>query len=307
MELTVLLINVDTIIYFFFKQKAPCTISKNELENGLIGRLIYDSKLKIKAALIKNSYETIELEYSPLELCFLPDETMILLNHEGKCMTLYDKNNQFMKNIVYNINDNQTAFAPTFIEKSETHLYLSDPLNSKILRTDFSFNSTIIIESSNDRTNPLYLMCPLGMCFYKNYLYVCDHDNYCIKKFDYYLDFDRSFTIFGAPYQIKIANDIACIRVELDIIAFFKIENFELIRKYERHESTIACFNDTFYEYSHKNQKFYFYNKNGQLSDEIEVKHFDKETDGILFINDDVILISDSQKKLLLKFPLNKI
>lgn len=276
---------------------------------------MFDANIQIKHVkeLIEETknYDLINLDIGPRDICVLTNGNMLLVNYDKNCLVLLDRNLKFIKTIK---KLNNKSFQPTYVDAYDDRIYVSDCLTSQIIITDLEFKhiksfGTVGNESSN-------LNYPLGLQYYKDCLYVCDYYNKRIQKLDKNYEFINSYKLDFKPWQIKITNDLACVRSDGipngPQISFYKIANFEVVCRHVEHNGTISVLNALFYEYFNTTKTFFCYNKHGelveriQLSDNLNILH--DCWDGCLVYNDENLYLSCYEAKKLVRLSLtNKI
>ena len=139
---------------------------------------------------------------------------------------------------------------------------------------DYKFKILSVIGSRG--CNQYQFEYPRGICFSANFLYICDWLN--------------------NPIQIKTVNNTACVRNEKNSIYFYDLINFKLKSVYKTHNGCIYSIDKYFYEYYHVTNKFYCYNDQGKLVNEIE--GYDQEIKinewaSLVYFNSSLILLPE--------------
>ena len=95
-----------------------------------------------------------------------------------------------------------------------------------------------------------HLHFPSGITYYDNFIYVCDLNNRRIQKFNENLIFQETLPLDFEPWNIQIANNVACIRPnEYAFTAFYQLNPFSFkIKVYDRNDE-IYSINSWFYMY----------------------------------------------------------
>lgn len=216
----------------------------------------------------------IDLKENPFDLCLLPNNKFLASNYDHYNLTLYDENLTLLKTID---RINNKKFKPLFLASdSNTRMFIADDIGHQILMTDLDFN--LINTAGSNGTGSQQFNYPRGIAYSNNYLYVCDFSNKRIQKLflnreDDNLSFERTIQLDYMPWQIKICNNTACIRSwTLTSIIFYNLDTFKVKFKYDNHNGKISEINGYIYEYVSSNKKFYCYDQNGNLNEEIELK-----------------------------------
>lgn len=196
-------------------------------------------------------------------------------------------------------------FSPTSLTtNNEDKLYICDYSHDRIFVTDLELNHILhTIESNEYRSNQF---CdPYGIYFYAGYLYLCDSHNKKIQKLTSNLVYKKSYKLDYSPRQIKITNNIACIRpLDQCCMYFYELHTFEVKFRYDGHNGSINELNSYFYEYYDKTKMFYCYDENGVLIDEIKTNGFSNKIDiydltCLTYINGEILISSKDSKRML--------
>jgi hypothetical protein len=147
--------------------------------------------------------------------------------------------------------------------------------------------------------------CPLGIDFHKNFLYICDSRNKRIQKLTNNLSFSSSYSLGYLPWQIKIVNQVACVRDLLYAnIYFHDINSFQIKTKYSGHNGFISVMNTYFYEYYYQSKILYCYDQEGNLYDEIQTSSFNNTEfhswTSMALIDNQFVMTSQPAKKLII-------
>jgi hypothetical protein len=109
-----------------------------------------------------------------------------------------------------------------------------------------------------------HLHFPSGITYYDNFIYVCDLNNRRIQKFNENLIFQETLPLDFEPWNIQIANNVACIRPnEYAFTAFYQLNPFSFkIKVYDRNDE-IYSINSWFYMYRKLKKNICCYDING--------------------------------------------
>lgn len=281
--------------YLLILIKIKFTASEMKIPFELVGELkrAHDTS-DLKKLLKDGNIRTIDLNYRPSSICALPNGNLLSCSNSDY-LQLYDKDLRLIDTI-----SNVAKYALCVATNNRDRIYIPNRGidANQIVVTDLDLNKIKI-------SNPGSVNNPHGLSFYNGYIYVCDYSNKRIQKLTEELAFVQFYQLDFNPTQIKVHNDLACVRpYNLNFICFYEIENFTLKQKYENHGGTISEINGIFYEYNHSNKKIYCYDRNGELKEEIETDGFNNcinsYWDGCLdILNNNIICSSAESKKLL--------
>lgn len=250
------------------------------------------------------NFKIIDIEAQPWDVCPLPNGLLLIADLNQCKLYEYDENFKLLRTIDQLSED---GFYPMGIcTNNRNEIYIVNHSNEKIYKTDMDFNQ--IGECCKQGTESNELTHPRGICFYNQYIYVCDCGNNRVQKFDTNLVFQASYALEYSPSRIKIANNLACIIGALNNNStyFYDIKTFKLVFKYERKRGCglIGTINSHFYEYNEK--KIYCYDESGEIIDTIKTSDFGAVLDdynydsGITFYSNKIILFNYKYNKLVL-------
>ena len=232
----------------------------------------------------------------------MPNGNILCADFRDHNISVYDKHLKLLKK-VDKIGNEQ--FGPTSLTTNkEDKLYVCDYSNDRIFITDFELTHiTKVIDSDQYKSNQF---CdPSSICYFNDFLYICDTFNKKIQKLTSNLKHKSSFKLEYSPKQIKITNYIACVRpLDQCCIYFYKIDTFEVKHRYDGHNGSISEINSFFYEYYEKNKKLYAYDSSGQLIDELLTKGFNNRINiddmvSLFYLNGEILISSKDSKKLI--------
>lgn len=273
-------------------------VQENKTKIDLLTQLnavIQDAKLKDQ--LKSRAHEEIDLQIQPTDICVLPDETLMVISWNNKCLIIYDKHFKQIK-LIESIRKN-TFRAFSACTNAVDTIYISDFENNRIIMTDLDFEfykSAIVCPSIPGR--------PYGIRFYNDWLYVCDPNNKRVHKFNSNLVLHSYYTVETRPYQIQIYNDIVLLSSCTNQISFYTISTFDNIKTLDLHGGNICVVDAFFYEFTKKNTTFYVFDQNSNQIDEIHNDSFKAllsidDFDGMTYFNGCFVLCSRQAKKLI--------
>ncbi len=247
-------------------------------DRGFIGQLSYNYRslghikdLSILNRLKTGNYRQTNTKVRATDICTLSNGFILAANCKDLSLTIYDSNMKAIKTID---KINYQSFRPISIAAKGDKIFICDIANHRIIRTDLEFrrNGTF----GNQGTSMNQLNHPNGICFYKQNLYICDSFNSRIQKVNSRLLFEQSYPLDFEPWQIKIANNIACVRgLNVTSIFFYDLSiDWQLKFEFTGHNGIIGDIGSCFYEYYGLNKKIYFYDEKGELYEEIETDGF---------------------------------
>jgi hypothetical protein len=250
------------------------------------------------------------LENSPNDLCLLPNNMIALSNSTQKNICVHDEDLNLIKLI--NKIDNDT-FHPLRLEtNNENLIYITEFSKCQVIMTDLNFNKIKSVGSMGSNFDQFNY--PNGIALLDHKLYVADTENKRIHILTEDLNFERTQNLDFEPWIIKISNDrLICIsRFDKPGLYFYDFDSFICINHFDDHAyGRLSKINSFFFELEKDSSNLYFYDKNGNLIENIDMARlgdiFNSHADGIMvYHNKKVIFSSDSKKKLLkLKNPFN--
>lgn len=248
-----------------------------------------------------NKYEVID--FNAYDLCVISDNRLVVTNLTNATISLYNENFTLLKTTS---RLNGKSFQPYSITSNltEDKIYICDHINNSITMVDSNLNYLASYGGKCGQQHD-HFNCPLGIEYYNNYLYCCDSRNRRIQKLTSCLSYSSSIQLEYLPWQIKIANNLACIRDLFEQeIYFHDIHTFEIKFNYSGHNGFISLIGTFFYEYYYQTNTIYCYDEDGMLYDEIK---FDKLNDlhfyswsSMLLYNEKFIMTAEPSKKLII-------
>jgi hypothetical protein len=245
-----------------------------------------------------------ELKHEPIEI-------MILKNHEILCsgcgiLKLYDQNFNLIK-IIDKINGEKFFLSGISMNEEAKKIYISDIFysdNHKIIMVDLDFNFI----KSVGRLN-----LPSAVCYKNQRLYVADNMNQRIKILSEDLECIQALSLEYYPCNLKASNKILCVTSDYSehhptYLFFYDLSNLSLLQKYKHeYDRRISEIDSHFYEFNSKMKKFFCYNQNGELTEEILLKNvssefFNDHYDGNLVFFNGSLLMNLFQAKKIIKF-----
>ncbi len=112
----------------------------------------------------------------------------------------------------------------------------------------------------------------LDICQLPNCLYVCDSGNNRIGIFTSKLEFIKNNLITFRPFEIKIINNVACVRSFNTFdqqLHFYNLPNFTIQSTYKDFHQPISVIQNSFYQFDPQNELLYCYDSNGIQIDQI--------------------------------------
>ena len=203
-------------------------------------------KLKSGTVEIKDSYDQI------IDLCVLPNNTLLASNY--RTLNLFNDKFELIKTID-SIDNKSFRISGIACDFYNLHVYLSNHLNDEIIMTDMNLKKL----KTTDLTEKNQISSIESPCFYNNQLFVPYRLKKEIKRFSENLILQKSFLLDYQPAQVKIANNLACVKPdEKTLLYFYDIDSFRLKSIFNNGIGRISeingfvfdyCFN--FLNYSH--------------------------------------------------------
>ena len=260
---------------------------------------------KIKNSLKNSSHEKKDAYYDVLDICVLPNNFLLVSNY--RTLSVFNDKYKLIKSI--NAIDNKSFRASGIAcDSSKGQIYISDHLTDQIIMTDLNLNKITSTKPSADNCNKVNSI--ESPCFYKNKLFVAYRLNKQIKRFNEDLYFEKSFELDYQPAQIKIANNIACVKPdEKNSLYFYDIETFKLKRTFNNGLARISQINENFFEYCFDSKKIYCYSEDGELSEIIDISRLGiknysdgnfenfKWNGNLVYFNSNLVLSTQKAKK----------
>lgn len=280
--------------------------SEETIEPTSIGEIHYNYRslghIKDLSALHRikvGKYKAISTKVRPTDICLLSNGYLLAANCKDCNLTVYDANIKAVRTVD---KINYQPFRPVSVACQNDKIYICDIANHRVIRTDLEFRRNGLFGSQGFAMNNLNH--PHGLCIYKNFVYVCDSYNNRIQKLTSRLYFEQSIILDYEPWQIKIANDIACIRaLNVASIFFYDLKTFTMKYEFNGHNGVIGDINGCFYEYYTQNNTIYFYDNKGELYEEIITDGFATNKNdvfgGITVFMGKVALSFEDSKKLI--------
>ena len=296
--------------YFNLKEisssKVVFRVSDFTIDKNFIGQIFFNYRslgnikdLSILNRLKKGEYRQTTTKVRPSDICVLSNGYILAANCKDMNLTLYDANIKAVKTID---KISYQTFRPISVASKGDKIFICDIGNHRIIRTDLEFRRNGLFGSQG--FGPSHLNHPHSICYYKQHLFVCDSYNNRIQKLSSRLYFEQSFILDYEPWQIKIANNIACVRaLNVTSIFFYDISNgMSLKYEFTGHNGIIGEIASCFYEYNSFNGKIYFYDEKGELYEEVQTDCFSNiKADlfgGITSMNGKLLIAFEDSKKL---------
>ncbi len=192
------------------------------MSKNLIGK-VTSNYVSLQDKIEIGVFKSVNMNVKPFDLCALSNGHLVSVNHEPKCITVYDmdKNFELIKKID-KIGD--LEISDFYLTTNNTDkIYLSDSKRHKIILVDFDFN--ILKEFGSQGTNCNEFDTPCGLCFYNDGLYVCDSKNKRVLVLDSTLSSSKLFCKLNySPWQIQMSYFCACIKeYESHFLYFYNV------------------------------------------------------------------------------------
>ncbi len=207
-----------------------------------------------------------DLDFNPCSSCELINGNFLCCDNNNKRLVIFDKCFKLIKSID---RINHQPFATLGITtNNEDRIFISDYQNHKVYSTDMNF---FLLKSFGEKSgSEINNLChPYDIFYHENFLYVCDCRNLRIQKLNCDLEYDATFDLNYQPWQIKIANNHACVRANNSVLYFYELPIFSLKIKYTDHDGPICVHNSYFYEFSEKHKKIFCYDWTGKLDEDV--------------------------------------
>jgi hypothetical protein len=273
-------------------------LSNDKINENLIGRIIYKNNLTedeiIKRLQICNKIEITPVDFSPFEICVLPNGNLIsandgsvaILDHRLKTMRKKDFENSSIIGLASN---NDSIYVTDF---NKHCVYLMN-LNLEIEKTFGSYG-----ENNEQFKFPMSIACKSDI------LYVCDQLNKRIQIFDLDLEYIDSIKLNCQPFSIKLS----CIEIGIcgsTGVHFYDINTKDLTRYYENLMGRISYLDSYFYVASNRPTKIInCFDSHGNLIDKISNNKINEfisyNWDGFMFcFKNDLFITSNTHNKIL--------
>lgn len=243
----------------------------NYLNKQFNPNLINEIKYKIKI----NKYKLINLTSSASDVYSLPtNDNLLIIFNSLSLITIYNKQFKLIKYL------NNSLYSPYKVtSNNKDKLFISDLLNDRILMFDFELN---FIKQTNLVNSKLFTS-PHGLAYFNDFIYVCDPFNKRIHRFNSNLEQHVSWILDDfTPYQIQITSNgyLAIEGHNPRSIRFYNL-NLKLIQKYDYVFGDLVTIGTNVLVHSYLNRKFFIYEFNGLLVDELDTHGYDN------LLNDD--------------------
>ena len=250
--------------------------SESKLNEDVIGKInclfgfgVGDLIQRIKS----NHYNTINIDYChPCDICILPNDYMLICNFFQLFLT---RKNKVIK-VIHTIgNHNQYLGVTAACTNDVDAVYLCNFVHNTIIKTDLNLNTQLASFGTYDQKGEDndHLNCPQGICFSNNSVYVCDSHNKRIQILNEDLIYQQSFQLNNRPGNIKVLNEVACVNLsDAKKICFYDLKTFVELKRYN-HYGLVGVLKQGFIEYYYENKSFYFYDKNGDLLEQIQTEN----------------------------------
>ena len=295
---------MKTVVFFYFKFP-QIKISSEKIDASVIGKLYLDKKVKEIDVfdLMKNGNKQIfDIDFHPINIVGLPDNQIVCVCYD--CIAVFDQNFNLLKNIK-SLNDQRLDPIRIALNKEDEQLYILEKTKHRIILTDLDFNFIKYFGSQGKGNHEFDN--PFDICFKNHSIYVCDYGNQRVQIFNKDFEFISTLKTNYGPWKIKVSNLLICVQCFMDEIHFYNLNDLSLHGKYSGATCGISEYNSCFYAFDVKeNKKINFYDKNGDLKEELIIDSFaDYFTNKYLrdgtFIdyNVDLIILSKSGKQII--------
>lgn len=255
---------------------------------------------EIKQMLKSNIFETIKVNNCPYAICTLPNGTLAC-SFTNFGAGIFDKELKLIKSTHI---DEKDVSLWSISTNNKDRIFFADVKNHQIIMTDLELNRIKCVGSQGDGI--LQFSDP-RVAYYKNRIFVAEHINKRIQVLNDSLDFIKMHELDYCPRYIQVANNTALISsYSPAFVAAYDIESFQLEYEYRGHNGSLSILNSFFYEYGYDNSgKFFCYNENGVLIEEIQTTSFDGQIghsyDGSLQIFNKTLICSSYRSGKLFK------
>ena len=280
-------------------------VNEERVAARLVGEIEYSfsnkslfTKMNIINRLKTGKSTVVNIDHRSTDSCLIYDQNYILTaNYRDNSLTLYDKNLRLFQKI-----DDFSGFTinPFSITTNNLdRIYVSDRDNHRIFMFDYKFKMHGVV-GTRGSTNYQFEY-PRGITYAANSLYICDWINKRVQKYSAGLLFKASYRLDYNPIQIKAAGNTVCVRSEKTSLYFYDLDRFQLKHKYD-HNGSIYSIDSNFYEYFHDTNKFYCYDDNGEMIEELPGPDVDftvNDWANMIAFNDSFILLPESCTKII--------
>ena len=259
-------------------------VSEEKISNDLLGSISYNF-----VELTKRPSEEIEinLEIEPLHSCNLPNKTLLVSSDSSHCFKMINSDLKIIKTID---KINNESFTPRYITTDGRNKIFFTALKSRIIKTDLDFK--FIKQFGSKGTGNENLDKPCGICYFEEFIYVCDYNNQRIQKLNENLVYQESYRINYKPWEIEVKNSVACIRPGSELfLLFYNLNPFFFKTKVSNVHGLITSFNSWFYQYNNRRERICCYNINGELVSEKKLKVNTVKKNSILNYFDEKLII----------------
>ena len=239
----------------------------------------------------------------PIGIVCLPDNQIVCISHKENLITVYDQNFNLMKNINI-LNDQPLDPIGIALNKEDEQLYIIENTKHRIIMADLDFN--FIKYFGSQGCGNLEFDFPVDIYFKNSSIYVCDYDNKRIQIFNKDLEFTSTLKIDYNPWKIKVSSRLVCVKSITGEIYFYNLTDLSLHRKYNNEICRISEYNSCFYEFVFNTKKLHFYDKHGDLKEELKIENFGQYlTNGdfwdgaFIDFKGDLLMLSQSERKVI--------
>ena len=281
-------------------------VATENLSESTIGKLKYrkiceKQNKEVKVKLETSELQIVDLDVRLVDICALPNQTLLCANSKPWNLTLYDEHFSHIRTVNQ---INHREIKPLSITTDEKNLIFIACID-EIIETDLEFNE--LFKCGSKGTEIEQFSYPSCITFANNYLYVCDRNNKRIQKLfvsnSFEIHFVENFMLSYKPDQIKVSNELACVRkFNYNSIYFYDLLSFEFKFKYDNLYGAISEIDSVFYVCDSLSTTIYCYDQNGFLLNTIRNNNFKELMNNAGLSNGKIIsfnksvIISDNTK-----------
>ena len=254
---------------------------------------------KIKPNLINGKFEAIKLDSCPTSLMVLTNGNLVCSINES--LILLNENLQKIKSA-------STGGYSLCALNRRNEIYASVYIKNCIILYDLNLNELKQFGTHGSGQNQLYY--PFGLCCHNDYLYICDYSNKRIQIFS--LDFEYVNTIQternNFPRRIEISQTTICVSC-IEETLFYDLKTLAVKYKCNYGTYNINYIDSIFYASNYQQNKFYFFDSDGNFIEEIPInvnlsENMRSWESGSLCKYKENLLITDFNSSKLLRFRL---
>lgn len=243
------------------------------------------------------NYDSTFLKYYPNDVCELPNSKLAVASFRSNAIYLYDKNFELYREVT-KIGDQDFAAMSLTSDNNET-IFISDHKNKRIIFTDLSFARVIqTLKSSQSIT----ISQPHGLCYYEPHLYICEHSNKTLYKYNVQSKDVSAHVMDANPWQVKVSDKLIAVQMRNQKIHLFDRESFTplAVNSSLDHGGSMLIINSVLLVSCLAKSKFFIYETDGTLREEIKdpFNCLDGNFEGMTYFNEKLVVVSENAKKL---------